>query len=80
MPKNLQHLPQRGSQQRREKVAAFSDEELKKAWIAQLESYEEQNKIYDTETNAQDWTALMEAEARHRKIDLSQLESPDGEC
>lgn len=75
--KDMKHLPNVGSRQRRERVVEFTDDQLKRAWIAQLESYEEQNKIYDTETNAQDWTALMKAEADHRGIDLSTLESPE---
>ncbi len=66
-----------GSKIYKEKVTDYTDDQLKDAWIAQLESYEEQNKIYDSETNAQDWTKLMEAEANHRNLDLSTLESPD---
>lgn len=63
----------------KQKVTDFTDEQLKAAWISQLESWNVQNEVYDPETNAQDWTRLMECEANCRGIDLSTLESPDPE-
>lgn len=69
-------LALKGSELYKSRVTNFTDQQLKNAWIAQIESYQNQNDTLDSETDQRDWTALMGLEGDLRGIDFSRLESP----